>query len=233
MRTKYRLQLERASRVLVFCRERPATEAAEQAAIASLTERLAHAENDVHDGKGRTLAVKAAVTERRALRRRIHAQIRLLTAIARTAGEESIGTPIVIAFPQPRVGQVDFLTGARLAVATAREREELLARYGLPAGHLDALSANLGVFASLLDQRDQATLDRRAAHRDLGRTVRELGVVLRQLDAIMTYRYREQPAQLAAWASAIDWRIGPRSPAGPETAAPRQLPPGTEPGLVA
>lgn len=165
MNTQTRKQLERASRIALFCRERPADLPGYQPAVSRLEDRLARAGNLAGEATASRLAGKAAIAERHELRKRIVADLQMLAGIARTAGVESVGTPIVIRYPGPRRNQVQFLSGARVAVQSAREQEELLIKYGLPPGQLQQLSARLDQFASLLDRRDHAIQGRLGAGR--------------------------------------------------------------------
>lgn len=226
MNMRYREQMERAFRVLVFCRDHPSDLTGGTTEVRALADRLTRTERAVQGARGSILAAREADAECLALRTRIAFRLQVLATMACTAGEESLGTPIVIACPLPEQGQVEFLQGARLAVVAAREREPLLAKHGLPEGHLDALSNEIEQFAGRLAQRDQADLARVELHRELGTSIREIANVLHQLHAIMTFRYRDEPARLRAWATAIDLRVEPHRRAS-------LTPPGTAQGHAA
>jgi len=228
MNTRLRKQMERASRVAVFCREHPSDHAGYQTAVASLEERLARASAMAQRTVASSLATREAVAERTAIRDNIVAGLQLLVGIARTAGTEAVGAPIVIRFPGPHYNQVEFLTGARLAVATAMEREELLVKFGLPDDHLESLTTELNEFERLLGRRDEAGQSKVAALQELRRIVRELRTVVMQLHSMIRFRFRNDDGALRAWVTAADIRIGPRKRPAVEggTPATLTLPPG-------
>lgn len=229
MRTRIRKQIERASRVAAFCREHPAAVPAEEFAVRWLDESLQRANALAQETLGRKLAITEAVVERRALGERIAIRLRFLAALAHTAGTEALGTPIVITFPVPRRNQVEFLNSARLVVTTAREREELLARFGLPEGYLDELDTALDEFARYLGVRDEAAQAKVSAGKALTQLIGEMRSAINQLGASYKVRFQDDAGALRAWATAVDVRTGPRlSSTGAGGEAPLALPPGSE-----
>lgn len=230
MDTRSRKQIERASRVAVFCREHRAEMPAEEIALSWLEEGLARAEQVTQAFRGSLLAGREAMAERNARRQEIADRLHLLAVIARGAGAESLGAPIVITFPGPRHNQVEFLNGARQAVAAATEREELLLKYGLPPGFLGDVTTRLDELARLLQVREEAAQARVSARRELGRILADIRRAIRQLQASFRLRLRGDPAAMRAWAMAVDLRVGPRrSDTAPEgIEAPLALPPGRE-----
>lgn len=235
MDTRSRKQIERASRVVVFAREHRSEVPAEQVAVGQLEERLARAETVMQGARASQLGQREAIVERMALRSIIADRLQLLAVIARSAGIESLGAPIVIQFPGPRDNQVEFVNGARQAVTAATEREELLVKYGLHAGFLAELTGKLDEFTRLLHARDEAAQAKVGFHRELGKVLKDIRMAIQQLHASFRLRLRDDPGALRAWATAADVRIGPRRIAAtPEGEAPLALPPGeSEAGAVA
>jgi len=231
MDARIRRQLERATRVAEFSREHPSDAPGYQAALTQLDARLSQATTVAQQFAGSGLARKAAIAARQSLRRTITAGLQLLAGLARTAGAESIGAPIVIRFPGPKQNQHEFLNGARLAVETARGQQELLVKYGLPEEHLDQVSRDLDEFAGLLAKRNEAGRSKVSARAALRQVAGEILVVIRQLHVINRFRYREDPAALAAWTTSADIGVGPRRKAEiPAGEAPLALPAGEDPG---
>lgn len=226
MDTRSRKQIERASRVIVFAREHRSEVAAEVVAVSRLEERLTRAEAVAQGARASQLAEQEAIVERTALRSAIADRLHLLAVIARSAGAESPGTPIVIQFPGPRHNQVEFANGARQAVAAATEREEVLVKYGLPAGFLAELTGMLDAFGQFLNARDEAGQAKVAARRELRMVLQEIRLAIQQLHASFRLRFRDDPGVLRAWATAADMRIGPRRLATAEGEAPLALPAG-------
>lgn len=229
-----RKQLERAARVMGFCRDNAADLDGFQSAISRFEETMGRATAAAHGELTARLAVREAVAERNGLAAVIHADLRLLARLARTAGEQALGTPIVIRHPGPKQNQVQFLNGARVAVETGRERQELLGQYELPAGHLDRISAQLDTFAEWITRRDAAARAHIAARRRMQHLAKELTLVLDQLHALIAHRFRAEPASLGAWSSASGIRLRRRKSAELASPVPAQaaLPPGSTQGAV-
>ena len=217
MNTRMRKQIERASRVVVYCREHPADLTTEQAVVRMLEERLARTEAVDREARANALAEREAIAARIRLRDGIVAGLRLLARTAQAAGREQPGVPITIVIPESRNSQMEFLQGARLAVATATGYEELLGKHGLPPGHLGLMAAELESFARLLAARDDAGQKKVAARRELRAVVSEMWMAVLQLHAAIGFRFRDDPAALRGWATAVDLRIGPRKPPLPGT----------------
>ena len=215
MQKRLRKQLERASRVLVFCREHPSDLAGYQQAVARLEEQVIRADLIVGQARAGGTATREAMAERDQLRAEVNADLRLLARIARSAGQEAVGASIVIAFPNPSSSYREYIYGGRLAVAAAQEREDLLVRYGLPPEFLAGLSARLTELDRLLTRRDESTQARVFANRDLQVAISGLILSVAQLHAINSYRFRTNPAALRTWGAASDIRIGPRKPVEP------------------
>lgn len=143
MDVRIRKHIERSRRVVDFARQHPSDLPGYQDALVRLQDRLGRVAEEAEEEFGKRRAVKAAVAKRETLRREITAELRMLAGLARTAGTESIGTPVLLRFPGPKQNQVQFLAGARRVVAEAAAQEELLGRYGLPAAQLDTIRAGL------------------------------------------------------------------------------------------
>jgi len=229
MQVRFRKQLERASRVLVFCREHPSDLAGYQQAVTRLEEQLVLADQIVGQAKAGGTATKEAMAERNQLRAEVNAQLRLLARIARSAGQEAIGTPIVISFPNPGSSFREFGYGARQAIAAAKEREEVLVKYGLAPDFLASITSRLEEMERWLTRRDEALQSRVYAHRDLQAVISLMVLTVAQLHAVNSYRFRGEPAALRTWTSASSTQIGPRKVAEGSEPEPAvlSLPPGT------
>lgn len=229
-----RKQLERAARVVGFCRDNASDLDGFQSAISRFEETMGRATSAAHEELTARLAVREAVAERNGLAEVIHADLRLLARLARTAGEQALGTPIVIRYPGPRRNQVQFLNGARVAVETGRERQELLGHYELPAGHLDRITAQLDTFAEWINRRDAAARAHIAARQTMRQMAKELTLVLDQLHALIAHRFRTEPARMGAWTSAAGIRLRRRRSAELANPVPTQaaLPPGNSQGTI-
>lgn len=233
METRVRKQIERASRVMIFCRERPSDLPGYDLAVTRLRELLSRAASLAQEHLTSSLATREAVAERNALRGRSYVGLLMLARIARMAGIEVLGTPIVVRLPGPRQSLKAFLTGARAAISTGREREELLVKYGFPPGQLDILEQEIDALEAFNTRRDEFSQGKVIAREALSTATREMVMVVRQLHAINAFRFRDDPAELRGWAHASDIRVGSRKAATEEAEiiAP-MLPPGPA-GLIA
>lgn len=229
MEARIRRQLERARRVAEFSRQYPSTLPGYGSAVARLEERLTRTTVVLDMESGNHLVGRAAVAKRVALRERLTADLRFVAALARTAGAESIGTPIVIRYPGPERNLVQFVSGARLAVAKATEEMELLQGYGLTVEHLAGISAGLAEFDRLVAEQGTATRDHIAARLELRTLAREMRIVIDQLHAFNRHRFRNDRAALGAWNSVRAVRLVTRSPAPPGVVSqvPLSLPAGS------
>lgn len=202
-------RMEMAGRVLAYSRQHPSDAVGYQAAVRRLVERLALAETTAQLQTTSGLLSRGVLAQRRALRRTLTADLRLLAAIARSAGIESVGTPLVIRAPGTGLGNLAFLDAARAAVLLGREQEELLVRHGLPATHLGELAIGLDAFEALLMERSLVVVRRIEARARLKQVGRDLVRAVDELGAFNRHRFLDNPSALVAWRHAR----APRTPA--------------------
>lgn len=200
--------VDRARRVAAFARQHPSDLPGYQAALERIEERLARVAEVAREEVGSVREERAAVARRLELREQLTAELQMVAGIARIAGQESVGTPIVLQYPGPRRNQLQFLNGARQVVASAAAQEELLLGYGMPAGHLAGLSAGLDRFAALLGERDAASRAHVGDRQQLLVLAQELRLVVEQMHVINRYRFRKERAKMAMWQAARDLRVG-------------------------
>jgi len=230
MEARTKLQVERAARVIGFSREHPSDLPGYQAAVSHLEERLTSARKMADQQVGSGLEGKGAIADRATLARQIVADLQLLAGIARAAGLESAGTPKRITFPGPSRNQVQFLSGARVAVAeTAKELERLIS-FGLPADHLTTLTSRLDEFQALLERRDEKARARIIARTELKTLSKEMGLLVQQLNTLNRYRFLGDAATLAAWRSTRKLRVGNGS--ATSNGEPAQLEAGSNPIML-
>ena len=167
---------------------------------------------------------------RRALRREVIEQIRLIAAVAAVAGQTE---PALIGkFTAVGLGRTyaAFLARSFAQLAEAKKVEAILTAHGLPAGTVERLATLL---TRLEAESEQVSLHRRAhvgAHAALNRTSRTVTELGSLLDALNRARFREDPKQLAAWASARNV-VSARGSAKPVSQVPE--PAGPELGRAA
>jgi hypothetical protein len=231
MDARVKWKMEMASRVLAYAREHPSDAAGYQAAVGKLVERLEASSVMAQRQTTSRLLTRGAIAERQAVRRDLTADLQLLTSVARTAGIESVGTPVVIRYPGPKANNIQFADGTRAAIQLGREQEELLLRHGLPVDHLDQLTSGLEQFVGLLGRRDEVKVARIDAGSQLKQLGRDLVRAADEIGAFNRHRYRKDPAALVAWRHARKLPKSARqavSQAGPQVGngALPALPPG-------
>lgn len=223
-----RKHIERALRVADFARQYRSDLPGHAAALGRLEEILGAVQQAVEQEGGFRRAAKAAIVTRQELGEELSAELRMLAGIARAAGRESVGTPIVLKFPGPKKNQIQFLLGARKIMAEAEKQEALLLQFGLPADHLATITAGLDRFAALLTERDAAARHKVGSRLRIRELARDLKAVVDQMHTINTFRFRHDPAKLGEWRLSRGVRIRSGKP-GDELAEPgaKALPPGS------
>lgn len=223
MDIRTRKHIERSLRVVDFARQHPSDLPGYQDALGRLQEGLGRVAEAAAEEFGKRRAVTAAIAKREALRREITAELRILAGLARTAGVESVGTPIVLRYPGPKQNQVEFVAGARRVLDEATAQEELLLKYGLPAGHLDRTRAGLEQLEDLQRERDEAGRTHVGARLRLFKVVGDMRWVVEQLHSINLFRFRNQPDLLGMWRSARSLRLSGRR-RGDEAGSEEEVP---------
>lgn len=219
MNLSIRRVIEMAGRVRDFCRTHPYENPGYTAAVDQLHELLSRAQALAEQQLSGQLSVTGAVGTAKDQRDEIRHSIELLAGLARAASVED---------PELRAGitrlpfsgsQRELVSRARVASGTARARQQLLAKYGLPDNLLDQLDAALDSFESAITEKNAGRVAHVGARADLSVVGAELLNKVRQLDALNRYRYRKDSESLAAWLSArnVAWPL--RS---------RETPPGTD-----
>src|ERR1041385_8974439 len=112
-----------------------------------------------------------------------------------------------------------FLAAARDMVAEAADHRDLLVKHGMTESMLDDLGLALNQYEQATETAFGATRERIGARSQLHAIAAVLTDLVRLLNGLNRYRFRDQPELLDAWTSAINL-LGP-SRGGPK--------PGTEP----
>lgn len=81
---------------------------------------------------------------------------------------------------------------------------DLLIRYGMPETFLDELGAALDRFEQSLNDKHNGRAAHVGARADLEAVTAEIMLIVRQLDALNRFRFRNDTESLAAWKSARD-----------------------------
>jgi hypothetical protein len=105
-----------------------------------------------------------------------------------------------------------------VAAATAATHRDLFQRYGMPESFPDDLGRMLDEFEAALNDKHAGQAAHVGAHADLEAVTAEVMQLVRQLDALNQFRYRNDAEALGAWRSArnVPWPVGERQERAPE-----------------
>jgi hypothetical protein len=217
MNLSIRRKLEMAARVRDFARAHPDANPGHTAAVARLEDRVARAEALAQQEVAGRKTVTGAVVARDQLRGEIRGTIALLVGLARPAAREEPELAAGIVRPRTNVSNQSFLTGARVAAATAVGHRELLQRYGMPDTFPEDLGRMLDRFEATLNEKHAGRAAHVGARAELNAVTAEIMQLVGQLDALNRFRFKRDAEAIGAWRSArnVAWPLNDRG----ETAA--------------
>ncbi len=216
MNISIRRKLEMAARVRDFARAHPDDNQGHTAAVARLEDRVARAEALAQQEVTGRKTVTGAVVAREQLRGEIRGTVALLAGLARPAAREEPELAAGIVRPRANVSNQSFLTGARVAAATAVGHRELLQRYGMPDTFPEDLGGMLDRFEATLNEKHAGRAAHVGARAELDAVTAEIMQLVRQLDALNRFRFRGDAEALGAWRSArnVAWPLNERGEGG-------------------
>ncbi len=184
--------------------------------------RLAHAEAVAQQSIAGQRAVRGAVATRRQLQEEIADSLALLAGLARSASHEEPDLSAGITRPDQSGSVQSFLTRGRVAAATAQAHRELLQRLGMPDTYPEDLGRQLDEYEASMNEKHSSRTSHVGATAELLAVTDEIMLIVRQLDALIRFRFRNDPEALAAFESArnVAWPTGD-GVAQPSTATPQ------------
>ncbi len=146
-------------------------------------------------------AARTSTGAKRAAREELKRQ---MSAISETARAMESGRPgIAASFRLSNTnGDQALLNAARAFVETATPLKTEFIRYELPASFLEDLSAAVSAFENALSGQTQGVERRVTATAAIEAVIERGRQLVRELDAIVSNKYRNNRATLAAWESA-------------------------------
>ena len=203
-----RLELEMTDRALDVDRAHPdGSNPGHAAAAARAAELRARAGTLSEQELNGRRAVSAAVANREGLKVGIAELLRMLAGIAKAASKEEPDLSVSVLRPNTGGSSLAFITRARSAQTAAVAHRELLEKYGLSATFVDDLAKRCWISTTWrVNEKNAGRAAHIGARAELKAVATELVSVVRQLDAINRYRFRNQPELLAAWKSACSLR---------------------------
>jgi hypothetical protein len=218
MNQRIRRKLDMAARVRDFVRAHPADNSPGYAAAAErLDDRVLRAELLAQRYVSGRTTVTGAVETRIRLRRAIAGSLSLLAGLGHRAAETDAELARSLSRATAQLSNPEFLTAARVTLGVVSAHRELLQGLGLP----DQLVAELG---DMLDRFEVALNDKHngqsthvGARAELEVVTAEIMSLVRQLDALNQFRFRNDAEALGAWRSArnVAWPTDkPAPPSG-------------------
>ncbi len=203
MLSAVRRKLEMAARVRDFSRTHRSESPKYTAVLGRLEERLGRADALITQQRAGFIAVHAATTRRRELRRAL--QFKLLRHLVRVGEMAAVERPELLdrfRLPGLRSTHKSFLIATKAMLAEAVAAKDLMVSHGLTESLLEDL-------ARMITQFEEATetgfIGRRGhvgARADLLVVASEIMELVEWLDGLNRYRFRENPELQAAWDSA-------------------------------
>jgi hypothetical protein len=165
---------------------------------------------------------REGTTNRGEARTDLHEDMEAISDTARAMALDAPGLEDKFRMPRSKINDVDLITMARTFAADALALKDEFIRHELPPTFLDQLNAHVDVFQQAIDGQQRSRRERASATAGLDDAV-ERGVnKVRQLDAVVRNKFRDDSARLAEWQSA---RHTERAPVAAQPPAPTPAPP--------
>lgn len=162
-------------------------------------------------------AVARGTRRRREIIRLLRAgPLKHLARIARAAAERMPGVDRHFRLPHDRGSQIEIVTIARNMVAEVERELNLFLEYGFSDERLAEVKALLTEYDQALEAGDAGRRAHTGARAELEQAADEMMVIVRDLEAMVELRYRDEPEHLTSWRSArnVHWPVG--APPAPE-----------------
>lgn len=136
-----------------------------------------------------------------------------LEALTRTARALAIGMPgLEEKFRMPRkASDQELVNTARTFAADASPLKAEFIRHEMPADFLEDLQSDIDAFEEAINQKNVGRDTRVTATAAIDDVIERGMILLRQLDAIVRNKFRDDPSKLAAWTSASHVERAPRT----------------------
>ena len=217
MRSELRIKVDMAVRVRDFLRANPFESANGIAVTAQFEERVARALDLVAEvDRGETLRA-ASVQHKHAVRTRLRREaLRHIQRIGIAAAKELPELRGQVRMPR-QPSDREFRAAAGNIAAVVTRHRDLLDRYGLIERIPAELEQGLAEFDRITTEIASARMTHTGARLELAGLGSELIAMVRQLDGMMLYRFREAPSLEGAWASArnVAWPLNRPKPEAP------------------
>jgi hypothetical protein len=202
MNAKTRRRIEMGSRALGFSIAHPDTSAGYATTLARLEERLTRARQLIDLQRGGISDVRAATRQKLELRKTMRrTQLMHLARVAEGAEKELSGMAQKFALAPEQTPYLEFQAAAHAMLAEAQSHKDLLVRHGLAETLLDGLVKTLEDFDQAVAQGIEARRAHVSASAELDAIGDEIVHLVKVMDAVNRYRFRDDVPVLAEWES--------------------------------
>ncbi len=210
MDTEIGIKLDMGERALGFSTAHPSDNPGLTKAVSQLGEKMTRAQTLILQERTGRVVVKAAVGGGKTARQQIIANLNLLAGIADAASADDPDLAARLKLPRPTSKTKNLLAVARVAVTQATPRKELLIANGMPATLLEEITAAADQYEATRSDKNTGRTTHVGAHADLEKVTSEIMALVKQIDRLNRYRFRNDAELLAAWKSARDvaWPAG-------------------------
>lgn len=165
-------------------------------------------------------SAREGTTNRGEARMNLREDLEAMSDTARAMSLDIQGIDDKFRIPRGKINDMDLLSIARAFAADALPVKAEFIRYELPAYFLDKLDQRIEEFEQAIDAQQRSERERVSATAGLGDAV-ERGVdKVRQLDAVVRNKFRDDPARMAEWETARHTERAPRTSATAQPPAP-------------
>lgn len=221
MKARTRRKLEMGDKALLFSRANPDSSPGYGVALSQLENQVMRADLLATQQFEGIRLVRASTARKAELRGMLtRTQLAYLDRLGKIAAKEVPELERTLALSPAASTFHAFRTAARSLVAEAQSHREVLLRYGLVESVLDEAGQALDQFDIALQQGADARRAHVGASSELEAVAEEIGQVVRVMDALNRYRFRDDGERLAAWASASSVVAAPRATTEPDGTSP-------------
>ena len=220
MDTRERNRYEMLIRVNGFGREHAADFPANSAGAVNFA-RVAEAIDNLREHAAAQIsgAARSATTRKSAMRDAIRRKMKNISRTARALAIDNAGFGSFFKIPDGD-NDADLIAAARRFAAEAAKSKTDFTDFGMNAGFIEDLMADIAHFENLLGEKAQATGDLVSATAAIDDQIERGMNAARRLDAIVRNVYDDDPATLAAWTSVRHVQKSRRSPAPDDVPVP-------------
>lgn len=172
------------------------------------------------DQQSHERSAREGTTNRGEARTDLRADMDAISDTARAMAMDTPGLEDKFRIPRGKINDVDLLSTARAFAADALPLKDEFIRHSLLGNFLDKLNEHIEAFEQAIDRQQRSRRERIAATAALEEAI-ERGVnKVRQLDAVVRNKFRNDAARLAEWESARHTERAPAAAPPPEPTPP-------------